>query len=229
MKKILFFMVIILLIISCKRVRTNDNSIIILDNQENNLINETIIEDKIDGTREFYQSDQYYQIILFSKNIIIKEKSINENTSKAEYWFDEIYDVKYVDTKNNITKTILSDKFLNSWLLPIILDEIVTRRERDEITIKTTNFRCFVLHRIDGSTYKLLYINELNKNIELDEVAINEYEYKNFWTPGDGLKILITPNYFIVRHWDIGGEEWTLINRETGEYNTIDSATYGKM
>jgi hypothetical protein len=228
MKKVIYFMAIILLILSCKKLNKKDNGIIISDNQENNLINETIIEDKFNGTKEVNQSIykyQYFQIILFSKNIILKEKSKDENTSNAEYWFDEIYDIKYVDKKNNNTKIIFSDKFSNSWLLPIINDEIIMKKESDEITKRTTNSECFVLHRVAGSTYKLLYINEYN---ELGEMVINEYEYKTIWTPGDGLKILITPNYFIVRHYDIGGEEWILINRETREYNTIDSEVRGK-
>ena len=227
MKKTYLLLFITLIFISCKK----DNNVIITENQEINMTKEAITEEKVVekkiDVKTFDQSvfkHQFQQIILFSNNVILKEKSTTETNSESKIFLDDIYEIKYIDTENNITKTILSDKFRNTWLLPILDYEIIIKHEKDEIIKRSTDFRCFVLHRTAGSTYKLLYINELNKeNQILDEVEIIEYEYKTVWIPGDGLKIIITPNYFIVRHWDISGEEYLLINRETGEYRTIDS------
>jgi len=222
MRKLFIIFIVAFFLGTCKKEKINDENITIIK----------IEDDTQDSSNEISGFDasvyklDYYQIVLFSKNIIIKEKSLPEE--KLNSFLDEQYDIKYIDTKNHATKIIITDKFSNTRIIPIILDETKQKKIDDDIIIKTTNYRCFILHRISGSRWKLLFVDEINHDTnDLGEVVIKEYEYQNMWYPSE-FKVLITPNFFIIKHWDIGGEEYTLINRETGEFSTIDTETRGK-
>jgi hypothetical protein len=222
MRKILIIIIIVFLVSVCKKEKINDENVTIFKTEDNTQDNSAIISDFDESV---YRLD-YYQVVLYSKNIISKEKSLPEE--KLDSFLDEQYDIKYIDTKNNITKIIVTDKFSNTRIIPIVLDETIEKDIKDDIIKKTTNYRCFVLHRVFGSHWKLFYINEFNKDTnDLDEVVIKEYEYQNIWFPAE-FKALITPNFFIIKHWDLSGEEYTLINRETGEYSIIDTDSRSK-
>jgi hypothetical protein len=98
--------------------------------------------------------------------------------------------------------------------------------------IYTPFFKCFLLQTIKHSNaYKLIYLDNIASGI--DNIIQKDYEYESTFTPSD-VEITITPNYFIVYHSGSytvqeadnygGGEEYILINKETGEYSVIDSA-----
>jgi hypothetical protein len=85
---------------------------------------------------------------------------------------------------------------------------------------------CFILQIIydeilKNYIYKIIYINNINDNF-----IQKEYEYKNTYYPSN-IYITINSNDFIIEHDEIEGNEHILINRETGEYEVIETIVYG--
>ena len=204
-----------------------------LDDVEASSINRYSKDEKefiyeITGRKHVTYYYDYYKIYLETKNIICKINSVNKeysaNSLDKAFWGvsrEDNYDVIFINIKDRKFKTIVSDKYANLKLLPVIWNKTRQNSSKNDI-ISTSWSKCFILQIINGvkisdNIYKLYYLKD-NGN----DIITKEYEYKNKFNP-EYIDIIITPNYFIVSHLDIEGEEYILINQKTGEYKVIDS------
>ena len=77
---------------------------------------------------------------------------------------------------------------------------------------------------MDNNKYKLIFIVVLEPwNVKQGNyITLNEYIYENSFNP-EYFTVIRTPNYFIVTHEEMIGIEYTIINRQTGSYETFDT------
>jgi hypothetical protein len=187
---------------------------------------------EITGRMHTKYYEDYFVVLLENGNLICKVNSVDKeyfkNTpNKQLRGFDpEVdYNIIFIDVKNGTHKIIITDKFNNLQLLPVVYNGTRQQRGGDD-TIYTAWSRCFIFQKIqptrflEDNIYKLIYLDDFNY-----KMIQKEYEYKSTYYP-DIISITVTPNYFIVHHDEIDGEEYILINRETGEYKTLDSEKF---
>jgi len=169
-----------------------------------------------------------FVVLLGNKNIICKVNSINKeysgNSKQGELRSIDAeadYNIIFINVKDRTNRTIITDKYFNLKLLPVVYKKTREISYNGGDTISTSWDRCFILQIINAkisrdNIYKLIYIDNTDNNI-----TQKEYEYKSSKYP-DYIDITITHRYFIVEHDEIEGEEFILINQETGEYEVID-------
>ncbi|MDR2941362.1 MAG: hypothetical protein LBV17_02080 [Treponema sp.] len=196
-----------LIIISCTKSAGNESQNVI-DRKDDSFT------DTANKKPQKYEMD-FYKVILYNKNVIYKENSLDKN--RIEIDNNVIYDIIFVNATNNTNTTIVSDKFFNLKVLPVFYNQTRENQMGGNDIIETTQWECFVLQIFKNNNYKLIYIDDSN-----NDMKIREYEYKNLYYPSY-ITIIITPNYFIVCHDDMDGEECILINQDTGEYEVIDT------
>ena len=242
-RKMVLIILVFMSILSCSKSKTNTNEL--------NSFNEFTEEDTSFFLRMFRGEQEIHErallrgpwkVKLANGNIIGKVKSVDKEYSedamnKAYLGIDseDDYDIIIINEKDNTYKTIITDKYLNIKLLPVIhnrttevIDDKYNITFQDKIY--SPFYRCFILQTIGHNTYKLIYLNNIGS---IDNIIQKDYEYKSTSNPNSA-EITITPNYFIIYHhgyyivrevnnWFIG-EDYILINKKTGEYKVIDSA-----
>jgi hypothetical protein len=187
--------------------------------------------------KNLLESAPYYglwKVRLANGNVIGKVKSIDkdysENAMDKAYLgipSEDNYDIIIINVKDNTYKTIITDKYLNIILLPVLNGRTIkTNTETpyeymfsfQEGKTYPPFFKCFIIQTIElNKTFKLIYLDNIDHSI--DNVIQKHYEYESTYPPYKA-EITITPHYFIVYH----PEEYILINQQTGEYKIIDSA-----
>jgi hypothetical protein len=173
-----------------------------------------------------------WKVKLANGNIIGKVKSYDKEYSEDAMdkaylgiYDENDYEIIIINVKDNTYKTIINDKYSNMKLLPIISNRTTeTINDKHFIThqgkIYTPFFRCFILQTLEyKNTYKLIYLD--NIDFSINNIIEKHYEYESTIIPRNA-EITITPNFFIVYHYDIG-EEYILINKKTNENKIIDT------
>ena len=223
MNRFLLIFIIIFLISSCAKSNEEQIGDIVFDNNEYgfDLFKKYTNEEKefiysVTG-RKNWKSNDFYLVLLGNDTILCKINSVDKESNEIDKNVD--YDIYFINIKEKKTEKIISDKYSNIILLPLVWNKTRQINYDGDNKIRTSWYSCFILQikhgkYIKDNTYRLIYIDEFNKSRK-------EYEYKNTFWP-EYIDIIKTPNFFIVGHLEMG-EEYILINKETGEYTIIDS------